>query len=72
MKVNFLERFLKNIQKSNFMKIRPVEAEVFCAGGHHRRFRHFADAHKHHHLTPFVPYRCSAVWQQRVRRKTRI
>jgi len=36
MKLEFLGRFSKNIQISNFMKIRPVEAELLDA---HRRAR---------------------------------
>jgi hypothetical protein len=31
---NFLDNFLKNARKSNFMKIRPVEAELLHADGH--------------------------------------
>jgi hypothetical protein len=34
MKLNFLGRFSKKIQISNFMKIRPVGAEFFHANGH--------------------------------------
>ena len=30
--INILDRFSKNIQIPNFMKIRPVEAELFHAG----------------------------------------
>ena len=37
-KLNFLERFSTNNQISNFMKIHPVGAELFHAGG--RRDRH--------------------------------
>jgi len=29
----FLDRFSKNTQMSNFMKIRPVRAELFHTGG---------------------------------------
>ena len=32
-KNNFLKRFWKSTQMSNFMKIRPVEAEFFHADG---------------------------------------
>jgi len=32
-KKDFLDRFSKSTQISNFMKIRPVEAELFHAGG---------------------------------------
>jgi len=31
--VNFLDRFSKNIEISNFMKILPMRAEVFFADG---------------------------------------
>jgi hypothetical protein len=31
--LNFLNRFLKNIQISNLMKIRPVRAKMLHAGG---------------------------------------
>jgi hypothetical protein len=31
--LNFLNRFQKNPQISNFLKIRPVGAELFHAGG---------------------------------------
>ena len=31
--LNFLDRFSENTQISNFMKIRPVEAELFHANG---------------------------------------
>jgi hypothetical protein len=51
MKINFLDRFAKNTQISNFMKILPVVAELFHAD---RRtdmklrvaFRNFANAPK--------------------------
>jgi hypothetical protein len=33
MKLEFLDWFSKNTQTSNFMKIRPVAADVFHAGG---------------------------------------
>jgi len=33
MELNLLDRFLKNTQISNFMKIRPVAAELFHANG---------------------------------------
>jgi hypothetical protein len=31
--LNFLNRFLKNIQIPNFVKIRPLAADLFCSGG---------------------------------------
>jgi len=34
MKLGFFERVLKNAQISNFMKIRPVETELFRADRH--------------------------------------
>jgi len=49
--LNFLERFFENPQVSNFMKIRPVEAELFRVDGQTDRsdeanlaFRNFAKA----------------------------
>ena len=33
---DFLDRFSKNAQRSNFMKNRPVEAELFVAGTYRR------------------------------------
>ena len=38
MKLDFFEKFKKNTQISNFMKIRPMEAELFHADG--RKDRH--------------------------------
>jgi len=32
-KIDFLNRFSKNTQKPNFMKIRPAEAELSHVGG---------------------------------------
>jgi hypothetical protein len=36
-KLNFLDRFSKYVQISNFMKIRPVGAEMFHADGRTER-----------------------------------
>ena len=55
---NFLDRFSKNTCISNFMKIRPVGAELFHADGRTEAdmtkviivFRNFANAHKSRHL----------------------
>jgi len=50
--MNFLYRFSKNLQISNFMKIRPVGAELFHADGRTDMtklivaFRNFANAPK--------------------------
>ena len=38
MKFEILDRFSKNVQISNFMKIRPVRTEFFLAEG--RTYRH--------------------------------
>jgi hypothetical protein len=42
MKLNFLDRFLKNNQLQNLVKIRPVGAELFHVGGRtdRRKDRH--------------------------------
>jgi hypothetical protein len=47
MKIEFSQIFLKNTQISNFLKIRPEEAEMFHAGRHdeaNSSFRNFANA----------------------------
>ena len=50
--MNFLDRFLKNIQISNFIKIRPMGIELFHAGGRtnttklRAALRNFANAPK--------------------------
>jgi len=55
MKLNILDGFLKNIQTTNFTKIRPVGAEVFPRGWTERQkdttelivaFRNFTNAPK--------------------------
>ena len=42
----FLNKFLKSTQQSNFIKIRPLGAELFHADG---------PTDTHHHTTPFWP-----------------
>jgi len=46
--MNFLDKFSKNTQISNFMKIRPVVAQMFHAGvrtdRHDEAFSNFAEA----------------------------
>jgi hypothetical protein len=56
MKLNFLNRLSENPQISNFMKIRPVGAELFRVDGRTERrtdmtklivaFRNYANAHE--------------------------
>jgi hypothetical protein len=56
MKVEFLDRFSKNTEIYNFMKICPVGDELFHAGGQtgqthdeaNSRFSEFANAPKNH------------------------
>jgi len=44
MKLEFLDRFWRNVQKSNFVEIRPVEAELFHADRETwRRFSQFCE-----------------------------
>jgi hypothetical protein len=38
--LNFLEKFSKNTQMSNFMKIRPMGAELFDADGRMDKWTH--------------------------------
>ena len=64
-KIGFLDRFTKNLQISNFLKICPVEAELFHADGQRQTgrrrymtkliiaFRNFADAPKRN-ITPII------------------
>jgi hypothetical protein len=53
--MNFLDRFPKTPQISNFMKIRPVGAELFHADGQTDRqtvtFHNFANAPKNINVT---------------------
>jgi len=45
--LNFLDRFLKNTQISNFMKIRSLRAELFHADGHRDRQTDEHEANSH-------------------------
>ena len=60
--MNFLDRFSKSIQKLNFIKIRPVEADLFHAEGRTDlmkqivAFHCFAKAPKHEKIQLYSKY----------------
>jgi hypothetical protein len=58
MKINFLGRFAKNTQRPNFMKMRPVGAELLHACRQtditNRRFRNFANAPNNQSINPYL------------------
>ena len=69
--LNLLDRVSKNIQISNFMKIRPVGAELFDAGGRTDTtklivaFRNCANATKKSSPTPRSPLPTIKSWGSR-------